>query len=212
MSGYTETKSNMLYSSLPNIVIAFHGCDKKVFEKILYDHETFKYSNNEYDWLGNGMYFWEQNLERAWEWAKSGAENPNINIEEPAVIGAVIDLGYCLNLLDSNNIKILKNQYKILEAEMNLTDKKMPENRNMKGDTDLKLRYLDCAVIESLHQERKIQKMRSFDSVRGAFLEGEPIYPNAGFREQTHIQICVRNPNCIKGFFAPRDIDKDWNY
>ena len=109
MSGYTETKSNMLYSSLPNIVIAFHGCDKKVFEKILYDHETFKYSNNEYDWLGNGMYFWEQNLERAWEWAKSGAENPNINIEEPAVIGAVIDLGYSLNLLDSNNIKILKN-------------------------------------------------------------------------------------------------------
>ena len=95
---------------------------------------------------------------------------------------------------------------------MNLTDKKMPVNRNMKGDTDLKLRYLDCAVIESLHQERKIQKMRSFDSVRGAFLEGEPIYPNAGFREQTHIQICVRNPNCIKGFFAPRDIDKDWNY
>jgi hypothetical protein len=44
----------------------------------------------------------------------------------------------------------------------------------------------------------------AFDSVRAAFIEGDKIYPGAGFNEKTHIQICIINPNCIKGFFKPR--------
>ena len=47
-----------------------------------------------------------------------------------------------------------------------------------------------------------------FDSVRCMFQEGEPLYENSGFYRQTHIQICVRNPNCIKAVFDPRKIDK----
>ena len=43
-----------------------------------------------------------------------------------------------------------------------------------------------------------------FDSLRAAFIEGERIYPGAGFYDKTHVQICVRNPNCVKGFFLPR--------
>ncbi len=40
-----------------------------------------------------------------------------------------------------------------------------------------------------------------FDTVRGVFVEGAPIYPTSGFREKTHIQICVSNPGVIKGVF-----------
>lgn len=205
-----NTQSHLLYSSLPNIIIAFHGCDKKVFDKILYSHEPFRSSMNNYDWLGNGMYFWEQNLERAWEWAKCGLTNPKLHIETPAVIGAVIDLGFCLNLLDSNNIQLLKNQYEIFKTKMSIAGKPMPENRNRKGDTDLLLRYLDCAVIEDLHKERERNGLTPYDSVRGVFLEGQRIYPTSGFMEQSHIQICIRNPNCIKGFFAPKESDCRW--
>ena len=205
-----NTSSHLMYSSLPNIVIGFHGCDKKVFDKIIYEHKTFKSSMNSYDWLGNGMYFWEQNLERAWEWAKSGRTNPNINIEEPAVIGAVIDLGFCLNLLDSNNIQILKNQYEIFKTKMYIADKPMPKNKNIKGNNDLLLRFLDCAVIEDLHAERELSGDMQYDSVRGVFFEGNPIYDTSGFMEQSHIQLCIRNPNCIKGFFAPKEINDDW--
>jgi hypothetical protein len=43
----------------------------------------------------------------------------------------------------------------------------------------------------------------SYDTLRGAFMEGEPIYPDAGFHSKNHIQICVRNSACIKGFFLP---------
>lgn len=206
----TNTDAHLMYSSLPNIIIGFHGCDQEVFQKILYKHEPFKCSHNTYDWLGSGMYFWEQNLERALEWAKSGRTNPKLNIKTPAVIGAVIDLGFCLNLLDSNNIKMLKNQYDLLKIKMAIADKAMPINKNIKNNSDLLLRYLDCAVIEDLHEERNKAQLTPYDSVRGVFFEGNPIYETSGFMEQSHIQICVRNPNCIKGFFAPKEIDNSW--
>ena len=207
---YSNYNSHFLYSKLPNLVIGFHGCDRQVFEKVLYHHEPLESSNNEYDWLGSGLYFWEHNLERAWEWAKNGTTNPKSHIEEPAVIGAVIDLGLCLNLLDSNNIQMLKNEYHILETKFAIAGKEMPINRNRKGNNDLVLRYLDCAVIEDLHAEREKLQMEPYDSVRGVFFEGNPIYNTSGFMEQSHIQICVRNPNCIKGFFAPNQIDPSW--
>lgn len=209
-AGVYDTPQQLMYSTLPSIVIGFHGCDQSVFEKILYKHEPFRQSMNAYDWLGHGMYFWEQNLERAWEWAKSGQNNPKLHINKPAVIGAVINLGFCLNLLDSHSIQILKNQYDILKAEMSIAGKPMPKNENLKGNSDLLLRYLDCAVIESLHAERADNNDQSYDSVRGVFFEGRPIYETSGFMEQSHIQLCIRNPNCIKGFFAPKEIDTDW--
>jgi hypothetical protein len=37
--------------------------------------------------------------------------------------------------------------------------------------------------------------------VRAAFPEGREIYPGAGFDEKTHIQIALRNLDCIKGVF-----------
>ena len=53
--------------------------------------------------------------------------------------------------------------------------------------------------------------MSPFDSVRGVFWEGKELYKNAGFREKDHIQICIRNPNCIKGYFLPRELDNAFN-
>ena len=196
---------NLMYASLPNIIIGFHGCDYSTYKDVLYNHNILKPSTNSYDWLGNGMYFWEQNLERAWEWA-----NNNKSISQPAVIGAVIDLGYCLNLLDSKYTLMLKDEYDMFEIESLIFDKAMPINKNVKGNTDLLLRHLDCAVIEHLHKSREQSNETPFDSVRGVFFEGDPIYETSGFREQSHIQICVRNPNCIKGFFAPMEIDDKW--
>jgi hypothetical protein len=42
-----------------------------------------------------------------------------------------------------------------------------------------------------------------YETVRGAFLEGAPAYPGAGFARESHIQIAVRNPSCILGVFRP---------
>lgn len=166
-----------------------------------------KPSNNCYDWLGSGIYFWENDPDRALSYAKMIKKYPErckSKIETPAVVGAVIDLGYCLNLFEENNLKLIKETYNLYENLKNLGFE-IPEN---KGGDDLLLRNLDCAVINTIHDLRKIHNEKEFDSVRAPFWEGKELYPNAGFREKNHIQICVRNLKCIKGYFDPISINQ----
>lgn len=200
-----------MYSTKPGLILGFHGCDESVVQEVLTGKTSLKESTNSYDWLGHGVYFWENSPARAMEFAEHSRKYPKQSkgtIAKPAVIGAVIDLGFCLDLLDYGNLQLLKIGYKILQ---DTNDKsKLPQNKSIGGIGDLLLRELDCAVIESVHVSGKEIGLQSFDSIRGVFYEGEELYPNAGFREKNHIQICIRNPNCIKGFFQPRTLD--YNY
>jgi hypothetical protein len=196
-----------MYSKCRNIIIGFHGCDKSVRDEIIAGKSFMKKSNNDYDWLGNGFYFWENNIQRAKHFAEEKQKrNPN-KITEPAVLGAFIDLGYCLDLLDSSYLSLLKEFYSLLKETYENQGTDIPINQPVGNSFDLLLRNLDCAVIESVHIFNKDEDKQEFDSVRGVFWEGNDLYPNAGFKEKNHIQICVRNPNCIKGFFIPREYD-----
>ena len=190
-----------MYQKLPNLVLGFHGCSKSVFESVVYQGEALKASENEYDWLGHGIYFWEQNYQRAIEWAI------NRYGDDGAVVGAVIDLGYCLNLTDSFSAQILRNGYEILKIRCEAAEMDLPQNVPSKRTKDILLRNLDCAVIQQVHDYNKDNGKTPFDSVRGIFTEGGPVYPGAEFQEKTHVQLCICNPNCIKGYFAPLKAD-----
>lgn len=199
-----------MYSRRAGIVFGFHGCDASIAEQIVNQNIPLKVSKNNYDWLGHGMYFWENSPSRALEYAENLKHRPSKSkkpIKNPCVIGAVIDLGHCLDLLDYENLLLLKDGYQTLHAIFESENKILPQNKRIDIQEDLLIRELDCAVIEMLHQ---INKINQFDSVRGVFWEGKELYPNAGFKEKDHIQICVRNPNCIKGFFYPREIDENY--
>lgn len=199
----------MAYAKLPAFILGFHGCDKKVKEDLLLGKTKLKPSSNCYDWLGNGIYFWENDPERALSYAKLIKKHPErckSKIETPDVVGAVIDLGYCLNLFEQENLKLIKETYNVFENLKRLGFK-IPQN---KGGEDLLLRNLDCAVINTLHILRKKHKEQPFDSVRAPFWEGKELYPNAGFREKNHIQVCVREPKCIKGYFDPISINQQY--
>lgn len=204
-----------MYSKRSGLTLGFHGCDKSLRDKIVSEKGiVLKPSNNEYDWLGSGIYFWENNIERAFEFAIELKENPpegkeNL-ISEPAVLGVVLDLGYCLDLVDSAFLKVLRKSYDFLCQSHEKYDKVIPENIiNEKGE--LMRRNLDCAVIETTHKINRQLKSPEYDSVRGVFFEGNDLYPNAGFKEKNHIQIAIRNPNCIKGYFIPRELDSKFN-
>jgi len=197
-----------MYSSLPHFVLGFHSCDRKVGEAILSGAVAQEKSVNTYDWLGHGYYFWENNPERAIQYAEDIKSNPSRMtgmVKEPFVIGAVIDLGLCLNLIEGKSLQVLKSAYELLEEFTRVSGKTLPLNKLVNGQP--LLRDLDCAVIETLHQYRKASDFKAFDSVRGMFVEENKLYPGAGFQEQSHIQICVCNPNCIKGYFRVRDFD-----
>jgi hypothetical protein len=197
-----------MYSTRSGLTLGFHGCDESVAQEVLNGRTFLKESTNSYDWLGHGIYFWENSPSRALEFAEHLQKRPNRSkgiITKPAVIGAVIDLGGCLDLLDYQNLQLLKRNYQILQETTE--DSEFPENRTTGNLGDILLRDLDCAVIEAVHVTQTQSGQTPFDSIRSVFYEGNELYPNAGFREKDHIQICVRNPNCIKGFFLPRELD-----
>ena len=79
-----------MYTLVPKIVLGFHGCDESVGEEILAGKKNIKHSNNDYDWLGKGAYFWENDPDRAYNFAESLKTNPPKNknpIENPFVLG-----------------------------------------------------------------------------------------------------------------------------
>jgi hypothetical protein len=203
----------MMYRAKPGLVIGFHGCDVSVRTAVVLNETKLFPSKNDYDWLGHGIYFWENNRHRAIQFAKELQEQVRKNrapIVQPATLGAVIDMGYCLDLMDSECLNLIRTSYEKLATAYDNFGAKIPVNKSTSFSNQKLIRTLDCAVIENLHKLRLNLCLEPFDSVRSVFVEGEELYPNASFNEKNHIQLCIRNPNCIKGYFIPRDQDETW--
>jgi hypothetical protein len=63
-------------------VLGYHGCDKAIAEKLL-GGTPFQASENDYDWLGPGIYFWEANPLRGLEYASEAIKRKGSRIREP---------------------------------------------------------------------------------------------------------------------------------
>ncbi len=181
-------------------VLGFHGCDSDVAKKVAAGLDELKWSRNDYDWLGHGLYFWEDGYERALRWAREQAERPGSKIKTPAVLGAVIDLGNCLDLVQIEYLELVRKTHQRLVELFEEIGQAPPANTGR----EMRSRNLDCAVFEALHKFRESEQQEAFDSVRAFFIEGEPLYPSAGIRHLDHVQICVRSPSKIIGYFLPR--------
>lgn len=205
-----------MYDVRHNFIIGFHGCEESTRDKLISRPNDLVYSKKPFDWLGHGMYFWENNYTRAQIWADE--KKVVGKIKKLSVLGAVIHLGYCCDFLDSKYIRLIQHHFTSFKDLNDILGDELPKNRDVKNDPngDMLLRELDCAVIEYMHQsilETWIKEIndfgssstRNFDTTRGVFTEGGPAFEGAGIFEKSHIQVCVRNPNCIKGFFIPRE-------
>jgi hypothetical protein len=179
------------------VIIGYHGCTQ-AFARTLLTAETaiedWRPSENEWDWLGHGIYFWEHSPARALRWAQEKYGRGG----EPAVIGSVVQLANCFDLLDESITSVLADSYHELARMFADERRALPINKGHES----KLRNLDCLVINDCLR-RLASRGRDYDTVRGAFWEGEPVYPGAGFAREAHIQIVVRKPACILGVFRP---------
>lgn len=177
-------------------------------QKAVTDGAELLHSDRDYDWLGPGAYFWESDPKRALEWAEWKTQIGEYN--EPSVIGAVIDLRNCLDLVSRDDTELFRAAHKSfiqLQAKSGLP---IPRNQNPKGskDKDRVLRYLDCAVFRHLHEiidnlASEDVSIERFDTVRGMFVEGGKAFSGSGIYRKSHVQIAVRSPECIKGLFYP---------
>ena len=59
-----------MYDIRPNLVIGCHGYHKSIADKLIANQAVIEKSKKPYYWLGHGMYFRENNLERTKLWAK----------------------------------------------------------------------------------------------------------------------------------------------
>ena len=193
----------MRYADFPMTVYAFQGCDVDVAESVFAGKAELKPSKNDYDWLGSGIYFWENAPERAMRWAKEQQKrNPRL-IKKPAVVGAVVHLGSCLNLMDKASNQPIKDAYKVVEGTFPIIRKirpyfTFPVNRG-------KFHMLDAFVLNATCEFAERNK-HPYDTVRAAFVEGEPVFKGSAIQSDTHIQLCVRNPASIVAYFRPREV------
>ncbi len=177
------------------IVVGYHGCTRTLANDLLTRRlpiAQWNKSQNTYDWLGEGIYFWEHSPTRALRWATERFRR------RAAVIGAVIQLGTCFDLLDEKMTSLLASNYPEIARSFADAEQPLPVNRG-KGN---KLRELDCAVINDCVYRMALQHIQ-VETVRGAFLEGLPVFPGTTISAETHIQIAVRNVDCILGVFQP---------
>lgn len=84
--------------------IGYHGCPRSRLDKL---EETGQWPQSLTGWLGEGVYFWDNDPSTGRWWAKD-----NYDDQEPTVIRAEIDLSDCLdftNVFAQNALKRLRN-------------------------------------------------------------------------------------------------------
>jgi hypothetical protein len=185
-------------------VLGYHGCEREVGEQILRGELPFQPSTASWHWLGQGIYFWEADPLRAYEWA--ALKRDRRECKEPFVVGAVIDLGTCLDLLFRENLELVSDGYSSFVEARKLSAGPIPRNRKARNDLsdDFVLRYLDSAVIDHVCK-RAEEAQQPFSSVRGLFEEAERLFPGSKISKKAHSQICVRDIACIKAVCLPTD-------
>jgi hypothetical protein len=167
------------------IVYGYHGTSLDSANSILMS--GFEASRNDYDWLGTGIYFFQDAPQRAWEWAASRHSNL-------AVIGALIEINGFIDLLDIGWFEILQESHHLLVDEYRRTGRRIPSQNPESG-----VRWLDSAVIDyAVEEVIEVRYNTRIYGFRAAFPEGEPVFENSAMFDRTHVQIAVRNPSVIK--------------
>jgi hypothetical protein len=194
-------RSKMDYS---RFVVGYHGCDSTLTQRVLLGNEQLVPSRNSYDWLGHGIYFWEHGPARAMQFAVDEAQRKATKVRAPGVLGAYIFLGDCFDLLDVEFTSILEAVYPAFVADLESRGEPIPQNAKPRADGTKLFHALDRAVIEFAIRLTEAADNRKFDTVRGAFWEGGQAFPGSEIARQSHIQIAVRNSDCVLGYFKPQ--------
>jgi hypothetical protein len=190
-------------------IVGYHGCDATVAERVVAGKTELNISANAYDWLGEGVYFWEHGPQRTYEWAIEQARLGGAKVTNPSVLAAKINLGVCLDLLDTANTRLLGMWYARFRGLMRQNGIQLPKNRDAAGSRrgDKLMRFRDRAVIDyTISQLAGTEEIR-YQTVRGIFIEGGPAFPGSKIALKSHIQIAVRDRKCMVEFFLPDSAD-----
>ncbi|MCC6623557.1 MAG: hypothetical protein IT385_20015 [Deltaproteobacteria bacterium] len=191
----TTTVSRQLAFDYDRTVVAFHGTRRQAAESLV-SGEPFGPSQNDDDWLGHGIYFWEYAPQQAWWWAER-----RYGPEDAAVVGALVRLGSCFDLLDPANIEVLQGAHDELSSEIARIGGSLRANANNH-------KYLDCRVFNWLFAV-VAQGGWNIESTRAVFVPmiggRQPrLWPRSGVFSGAHIQLSIREPRNILAVWPVR--------
>jgi hypothetical protein len=170
-----------------SMVVGYHGTTERTATQIL--ARTFPLLHRRTtDWLGDGLYFWQEAPYRAAWWAARRAAKAR---QRPAVVRAVVDLGGAIDLLDRSPM---------VEALLSLahgmvSDRGARSLRNV-GDNHA----LDCAVINAAVELRLALSGAVHRVVRGVFVNERPrpYFAGSALLKEAHVQFAVRDWSAIR--------------
>jgi hypothetical protein len=187
-------------------VIGFHACKKQFAEDLEAGKlavVAWQASANKYDWLGDGIYFWENGYRRAVEWGREFVDG------DCSIIEAEINLGKCFDLTNSGYIDLLQEVHAGVVELYKAEGWRLPENVDISAkrgtrrqvlrildrvnvflysmlagtpfrrDQSRQLRYLDSLVINqflNLMENGVGEDRIFFQTVRCPFEEGELLF------------------------------------
>jgi hypothetical protein len=170
-------------------VVAFHGT-RRASADALVCGAPFSRSENDDDWLGHGTYFWEHAPQQAWWWAAK-----RYGDADSAVVGALIRLGRCLDLLDPANSDLLRSTYEEMSAAVRSIGRQPKQNGNHH-------KFMDCFVF-NLFFDKLERAGYAVESTRAVFVPTaagkglDRLWLRSGVFGGSHIQLSIREPSNI---------------
>src|SRR5258707_664858 len=155
----TERRRMPRFEDYHRTVIGYHGTRRPIALEIVQGSRDFSHSRNRDDWLGHGIYFWEHAPQQAWWWAERRRRRRKWD-EEVAVLGSMIRLGNCFDLLDPYNVAYLEEIFHAYQADEREAGRPLLENA-------YNHKYVDCAVFQYAYAilETAVKKVDSCRAV-----------------------------------------------
>jgi hypothetical protein len=174
---YLESIANMP----GEIVVGHHGTSQQIADQVL--SGGFLVSKNAYDWLGDGVYFWQNAPLRALSWATKTFGTDGVVIE------ADIEVRDFINLLDIEWMSWLADVHDQYLVELKEKGQAPPVQTERAHRLDREVINFGIEILE--------QSGHSVRGVIGSFREGRPVFPNSALYSESHVQIAVRDLSLI---------------
>lgn len=172
--------------SQPLRVYGYHGTSREKAQEII--DRGFNLSTNDYDWLGTGVYFFQDAPGRALAWASERYP------DSPTVIRSQLVLENSIDLLDIDWYPIIRETYAMFVSGYQKANIPLPRQNPQRS----KAHRLDCAFFNYIVEKIFESQEETIGSIRAVFNEGDRIYPNSAIYDRSHIQILIRDLSLIE--------------
>lgn len=185
----------------------YHACPTILADLICSNKAKLAPGQGDSDWLGEGVYFWHEEIDHAREWVLKKQQNPINSAVSWSIIHAKIKKGNCLDLRKKSAQEEMKQAHDFLVSNKVFSSNySLVSNKKYKDGISIE-RKRDHAVMMQIHTLRNAFAKRKYDTIIGVFHDGKPIFPGAGILSKSHIQICVRSH--LTHIKNPKIIERD---